>query len=391
MLFALGACGGGGGSSSSGTPPPDPGATLGDPLPGLTADQSTRFQTGQHDFIEAETEAQGVGPLFNGTACAECHKAGTIGGAGTDLDRTRVTRIGGVRAGAYSDLESMGGPVMQSRSLREFDPSYPCVPETVPSGAEYVSHRMATPLFGLGLVEAIPDATILAGAVAKADGVQGVANMVRNPDTGRTELGRFGWKAQVSTLHWFAGDAYLNEMGVTSPSFPKELLPQGQPIPPGADTVADPEDNGRDVGRFTDFMRFLAPPVPSALSAQAVRGKQLFAQIACTACHTPSMQTGPNEIAALANRPVPLYSDLLLHRMGSLGDNIVQGQAAGDQFRTAPLWGLQHRHFFLHDGRATTLEQAISDHDGEATAARTRFFGLADNDRAALLEFLGSL
>jgi CxxC motif-containing protein (DUF1111 family) len=398
-LFALGACGGGGGGSSSsgssdGTTGSEPAFILGDKLPGLSGEDQQRFALGQEAFLEEETEAKGVGPVFNGRACSECHKAGSVGGGGTDLEVTRVTRIGGMRDGEYSDLVDIGGPVIQARSLRELEPNYPCPNETVPAGTQYVSHRISTPLFGAGLIEAIPDATILSRtAQGQPDGVQGTANMVLNPETGRMELGRFGWKAQISTLHWFSGDAYLNEMGVTSPSFPNENLPQGQGIPAGADTVADPEGTPLDIDRFVDFMRFLAPASRvQPLTSGDRRGEQVFANIACTSCHTPSMQTGPNPVAPLSNQTVRLYSDLLLHRMGSgLADGIRQGRAEGDQFRTAPLWGLQHRRFLMHDGRAASIEQAILAHGGEATVAKARFNGLPAKDRAALLEFLSDL
>src|SRR5207249_4032470 len=200
---------------------------------------------------------------------------------------------------------------------------------------------LSTPLFGAGLIEAIPEATILQNA-DPGDGISGRPNRVSNPDTGQTDaLGRFGWKAQVATLHQFAGDAYLNEMGITNPSFPHENLPQGQPIPPGCDTVADPEDNGDGVIAFENFMKFLAPAPPRT---GTVTVPQVFSDLGCAKCHVPTMMTGPNPVAALSNQPVNLFSDLLLHAMGAgLADGIEQGSAKGDEFRTAPLWGLSHR------------------------------------------------
>jgi len=367
---------------------------LGQSLPGLTDDQVTAFKAGLRSFSTTEVRADGLGPVFNGTSCSECHKAGAVGGAGLDLTTARVSRIGGIRSGIYSDLPELGGPVMQARSLREFDTTCPVNGEVVPREADFVSHRIATPLFGAGLIEAIPAATILArSGHTDPDGVNGVANIVFNPETGQNEVGRFGWKAQHSSLHLFAGDAYLNEMGVTNKSFPNDNLPQGRPIPPGWGPVGFPEDTDGDVETFTAFMQFLAPPnrrLPVTPVAQY--GEQVFTGIRCSACHVPSMQTGANAVAALSGQSVPLFSDLLLHRMGrSLADGIQQGQAKGDQFRTAPLWGLSRRQFFMHDGRALTLQDAIAAHDGEAANARNRFFRLHEQDREALMAFLASL
>lgn len=383
------------GAQNGGPPPPRQTTTvLGQALPGLTDTQEAAFKEGLSAFSNTETRADGLGPIFNGTTCAECHKAGAIGGAGIDLTTSRVSRIGGVRNGKYSDLPELGGPVMQARSLREFDTSCPVNGEVPPPQADYVSHRITTPLFGAGLIEAIPDAAILARVgQPDPDGVRGVANIVFNPETGRNEVGRFGWKAQHSSLHLFAGDAYLNEMGVTSASFPTDNLPQGRPIPPGWGPTASPEDTDGDVAEFTAFMQFLAPPnrrLP--VSPLAQYGEQVFNGIRCNACHVSQMQTGPNGVAALSRQNVPLFSDLLLHQMGrGLADNIQQGQAKGDQFRTAPLWGLSRRQFLLHDGRAQTIPDAIAAHDGEAANARNRFLRLQGQDRDALLAFLNSL
>lgn len=381
-------------SAQSGPSPRQTTTVLGQSLPGLTDVQETAFKQGLSAFSNTETQADGLGPIFNGTACAECHKAGAIGGAAMDLTVARVTRIGGMRNGVYTDLPELGGPVMQARSLREFDTSCPISGETAPSQANFVSHRITTPLFGAGLIEAIPAATILARVGQNdPDGVRGVANLVFNPETGQNEVGRFGWKSQHSSLHLFAGDAYLNEMGVTSKSFPNDNLPQGRPIPPGWGPTSSPEDTDGDVESFTAFMRYLAPPnrrLP--ITPQAQNGEQVFNNIRCSACHVAQMKTGANAVGALAFQTVPLYSDLLLHRMGNgLADGIQQGQAKGDQFRTAPLWGLSRRAFFLHDGRALTIQDAIAAHDGEAANARNRFLHLQGPDRDALMAFLNSL
>ena len=378
-----------GGTSIAGqTPPPPP--PLGAPLPGLTFTEHNAWQAGLNVFTEQEQESQGLGPVFNAQSCAACHRSGAIGGASIDMTQSRVTRIGGIVNGVYSDLVAEGGPVIERHSLRLVDPSYPYPGEIVPLGTQFVSHRMTTPTFGDGLIEAIPWQTIYAGfQTPQPDGIAGKINWIANPENGYTQVGRFGWKAQIPTLHLFAGDAYLNEIGITSATFPKDNRPQGRIDPAGSDKVADPEDATNDVNAVTAFMRFSAPPPPVPFDQAAFRGQQLFASMNCASCHTPVMQTGTVASLALSNRPVHLYSDLLLHHMGvSLSDGVRQGNAAGDQWKTAPLWGLRFREFFLHDGRASTVDQAILMHDGEAAAARNRYANLSSTDKAALLDFL---
>jgi len=397
VMFLLGACGGSSFESPFGiiTLPDNAGGgpyNLGEPLKGLSGSDLTAFNDGLIQFAKKEVKSDGLGPVFNGESCAQCHFKGAIGGAGNDLQLTRVTRIGGTRAGKYSDLVDLGGPVLQARSLKEFDPSYPIPGEVVPPGTQFVSHRITTPLFGAGLIEAIPDSTILARTQMRLpDGVAGIANMEMNPETNQLEVSRFGWKAQHSSWSVFAGDAYLNEMGITTPLFPNENLPQGHPIPPGADIVADPEDD-EDVVKFATFMRLLAPPSRAPLTVNAKKGEILFSQIGCANCHVPAMTTGVNANPALSQKEVPLYSDLLVHHMGpQLADGIIQGKATGDMFRTAPLWGLSKRIFFMHDGRATSFDGAVFAHGGEAERAKQRFIALKLGDRSAMMEFLSSL
>jgi CxxC motif-containing protein (DUF1111 family) len=357
----------------------------------LTQQQIAAFNQGQQVFVRNEGPPTGLGPVFNGTSCVNCHQAAAPGGASANLGVSVVTRIGAIVNGNYSDLTEFGGPVLQARSLRQFDPRYPIPGEIVPSQAQFVSRRLTTPVFGAGLIELIPDSAILdLEATTQPDGVQGVANRVIDPETGDTRIGRFGWKAQHATLAGFTADAYLNEMGITTPLFPHENLPQGNPIPPGADTVPDPEDEGTDAESITTFMRLLAAPRPAAMRDR--KGIGVFHTIKCNACHVPTLRTGTSPIAALSEQNVSLYSDLLLHRMGpELADGIRQGTAQGDQWRTAPLWGLSTRPFLLHDGRATTVDEAIRMHGGEGSASRDRYIGLSEADRTRLLNFLRSL
>jgi CxxC motif-containing protein (DUF1111 family) len=363
---------------------------LTNPLPGLTEPDLTAFGAGLAEFIEVETVEDGLGPVFNGKSCAECHAVPSVGGSEPNVGVARETRIGRLFKGVFDPLDgsvsvNRGGGLLQQRAINL--PGCRLKGEVVPPEATFVSLRISTPLFGAGLIEAILDATILAN---QSNG--GRPNYVFNPDTGGTELGRFGWKAQVATLHQFAGDAYLNEMGITNPSFPHENLPQGEPIPSGCDTVADPEDDGSGVTAFTNFMRFLAPAPRRPVTVQVQLGEQVFSQIGCASCHVPTMTTGPNSVAALSNQRVNLFSDLLLHAMGAgLADGIEQGRAKGDEFRTAPLWGLSRRDRFMHDGGSNTIEKAILRHGGEAQNARDRFGGLSPADHDALLAFLDSL
>jgi CxxC motif-containing protein (DUF1111 family) len=361
------------------------------PLPGLTAEELADFDEGLEEFEEVETVAEGLGPVFNGKSCAECHAVPSVGGSEPNLGVARETRIGGLNG---DPLERVGGPLLQQRSI---DSS--CVAgEVVPPDATFVSLRLSTPLFGAGLMEAIPASAILQRADpddGDGDGISGRANIVFNPDTGQNELGRFGWKAQVATLHQFAGDAYLNEMGITNPTFPNENKPQGNrpvPSPSECDPVAGLEDDGSGVDAFANFMRFLAPASRRPVTDQGRRGEQVFSEIGCASCHVPTMTTGNNRVKALSKKPVNLFSDLLLHDMGpGLADGIVQGDATGSEFRTAPLWGLSRRDRFLHDGRSNTIAEAILLHGGEAQNARVGFERLNRSDHDALLAFLGSL
>jgi len=366
---------------------------LTNPLPDLTDQEKDDFMAGLEDFLEVETVEDGLGPVFNAKSCAECHAVPSVGGSEPNVGVARETRIGRLFMfnGRFDPLDgsvsvNRGGGLLQQRAINL--PGCHLKGEAVPAEATFVSLRNSPPLFGAGLMEAIPEATIVANASLNG----GRPNRVFNPDTGTTELGRFGWKAQVASLHQFAGDAYLNEMGITNPSFPHENLPQGEPIPSGCDTVADAEDDGSGVTAFTNFMRFLAPAPRRPVTVQVQQGEHVFSEIGigCASCHVPTMMTGPNSVAALSNKPVNLFSDLLLHDIGT-GDGIEQGEATGSEFRTAPLWGLSRRDRFMHDGGSNTIEKAILRHGGEAQNARDRFGGLSPADHDALLAFLDSL
>ena len=361
---------------------------LTNPLPGLTPAQLGDFNDGLDEFEEVDDIEEGLGPVFNGKSCAECHAVPSTGGVEPNVGVARETRISRIFNGRFDPLDGSvsvdrGGQLLQQRAIAV--EGCTLAGEVVPPEATLVSSRNSTPLFGLGLMEAIPESTILGN---QRNG--GRPNYVSNPDTGTTLLGRFGWKAQVATVHQFAGDAYLNELGVTNPSFPHENRPQGQPIQPGCDTVLDPEDDGENVTAFTDFMRFLAPVPQGPITPQVQRGEKVFSEIGCASCHVPKMMTGRNSVAALSNKPVNLFSDLLLHDIGT-GDGIKQGLATGNDFRTAPLWGLSRRGRFMHDASSNKIEDAIQRHRVESQNARDGFVGLPQSDHDALLAFLGSL
>jgi CxxC motif-containing protein (DUF1111 family) len=362
---------------------------LGGALTDLDAANLQAFLVGKQEFEAIETPEGGLGPIFNGRSCVECHSMGGSGGASA----VKVTRFGRFANGRFDPLDSLGGSLLQQFAI------HPQAQERVPAQANVVALRLATPVFGAGLIEAIPDQDILMNAQRRQpDGIRGQASMVTDVVSGQTRVGRFGWKAQQATLLAFSADAYVNEMGVTSRFFPKENAPNGNAaLLARFDKVADVEDGvdpvtGKsDVDHAADFMRFLAPPAPLRLTQSASAGSRVFQQMQCAACHLPVMFTGPNSVAALSNKPVALFSDLLLHDMGSLGDGIEQGTAKPKAMRTAPLWGLRVRGPFLHDGRARTVAEAIRAHDGEGAAARGRFLAATTLERQQLLDYLNSL
>jgi CxxC motif-containing protein (DUF1111 family) len=365
---------------------------VGSPLPGLTAEQLLAFEAGKADFMEVHGIEQGLGPVFNGQSCAECHIQAAVGGGGDEVQRTSVWRFGKLVLAKFDPMDSVGGSLVQKRSINELDPSCTIPGESIPLAATIRARRVTTPLFGAGLIEALPASAILARDDpddADLDGISGRAHALWNPDTQRVEIGRFGWKAQHSSLHAFSGEAYLNEMGITSPGFPMENLPQGKPIPTQWSKWPVLDDDGAGVANVTAYMRFLAQPPRGVATTQTNQGQQLFQSIGCASCHTPTMRTASDHpVAALRARTISLYSDLLLHDMGTLADRVVQGNAHGAEFRTPPLWGVGLRTYWLHDGRATNLHAAINLHDGEAADSRAKFKLLTSAQQAAIVAFL---
>jgi len=272
--------------------------------------------------------------------------------------------------------------------------------------------RIPTPVFGAGLVEAISDGAIAANLAANAGvkalfGISGRTNSNGNDGT----ITRFGWKAQNKSLLLFSAEAYNVEMGITNELFQTEREEKAACQFVGApnnvtDTAVTTTPAGLSaIEKFAFFQRFLAPPTPSTTlpggSASIGRGRNLFSFTGCALCHTPSLTTGDSPVAALNNQPVNLFSDLALHAMGPyLADDILQGGARGDEFRTAPLWGLGKRIFFLHDGRTSNLLEAIQLHKSpgsakfgpsEANAVINNYNQLSELQKQDLLNFLRSL
>ena len=368
----------------SALPPP------GSPLPGISGMEQELFRLGLEDFKEVETVEDGLGPAFNGTSCAMCHSVPAVGG---------MASITEVRAG-YRDEEGKftelnGGTLYHLFSI----PDHRCQVQ-IPAGANVIARRMAMPLFGAGLVEAIPDESILAREDPddrNGDGIRGRAARVTDIVTGRERIGRFGWKGQHATLLAFAGDAYRNEMGITNDLFPDEVA---LGIDPGQMRLCSPRRGVEDVrnrrtglrgiDNFANFMRLLAPIGRGAVTDQTKAGEALFAETGCAACHTPLLMTGPSANRVFDRQPAPLYSDLLLHDIGT-GDGIEQAGAHAMEIRTPSLWGLRLRRPFLHDGSAATIEDAIGRHGNEGEPAVKAFRNLTAVQREQLMAFLQSL
>jgi CxxC motif-containing protein (DUF1111 family) len=370
---------------------------FGDPLPGLTAVQLTRFQAGLAEFEGVEQVIpDGLGPVFNNTACSNCHSDPAAGGGSSTLF---VTRFGRVTGGVFDPLTELGGSLIQSQGIGNGPWGYNFVGEVVPPQANVVARRRTTPLFGAGLVAAVPDVALVMLAQQQqfqSREVAGRPSMVIDPPSTEPQVGRFGWKAQHASLFTFAGDAYLNEMGITTPLFPQENCPQGNcailafnPVPALGGTA--PNDTNAVLQEFADFMSFLAPPPTQPIPPAGGGGDQIFAAIGCAFCHVPTLQTGPSPVAALSHVTFHPFSDFLLHDMGSLGDWIVQGGTGAREMRTAPLWGLRNVTAFLHDGRASTITAAILAHDGQGQPARNKFARLSPADQARLVAYLKSL
>lgn len=367
------------------------GPQFGDPLPGLNPAEFELFQMGLDDFLEVEDAEEGLGPSFNGRSCAECHSIPAVGGSGTILE---------IRAGRRDDdgsyRELAGGPVFQLFSVAP----HGCQ-KIIPEEANVFSRRKSLPIFGDGLLEAIPDEALLARAEANTshpDQIGGRPHMVLDAFTNTVRVGRFGWKAQQATLMTFGAEAYRDEMGITNDLFGLEA-PSGfddERKDRDCDARPDPEDarepvtRMRGIDNFPNFMRMLAPPPRGEQNGLTSAGERIFEEIGCASCHVAELTTGPARQQFFDRKPVRAFTDLLLHDIGT-GDDVPQGEASGGEFRTTPLWGVRFRAPFLHDGRAPTMEAAILAHRNQAERSRERFEALGSGERRALFAFLASL
>ena len=412
-------------------------AGAGHPLPGLTANERLFFDVGLEDFEEAEGIGDGLGPRFNLDGCGGCHFQPGIGGSsGTVNPQFGIATAFGARNTIPSFI-TLNGPIREARLKR--------LPNGQPDGgvhalfvisqrnddtgntsacnitqpnfaAEQANNnlifRIPTPVFGMGLIEQITDSelnrNLIEGAGTRALlGISGRLN--HNDNDGRVT--RFGWKAQNISALVFSGEAYNVEMGITNENFQVERdeTPACQFAQLPNDVTNVDGTTGVDavgaIEKFAIFMRFLGAPIQSTTTpggnASIAEGFNAFVNIGCTHCHTQQLRTGNTTVAALRNQNVRLFSDVALHNMGpGLADDIRQGQATGDEFRTAPLWGLGQRTFFLHDGRTNNLLTAIQAHRSnanatypasEANAVIDRFNALSTTARQHMLNFLRSL
>jgi cytochrome c551/c552 len=365
---------------------------MGQPLKGLSPGELRLFDQGRVAFSTPLTEAEGLGPIFNDPGCGSCHNHPAQGGSST----RKVTRFG--KAGSpFDPLDSLGGSLLQDQSL-----DIACR-ETVPAQADVVSNRLTPICFGVGLLESMVHQDIVDNELNQAGGLNGFVSWVGDLSAPADPLqpARFGWKGVVHNAITFSIDAGLNEMGLTSIFLPNENAPNGdQALLAACDTVADPEDQPDAQGftkidRFTHFQRFLAGPPQMPTSGMA--GEAVFNAVGCADCHVRGYTTDIAPEAALTNQAIAPYSDFLLHDMGSLGDQIAQGNASEVHAFTRALWGLRHRVSFMHDGRVTgntfeaMMDEAVQEHEGEGVASRAAYNALSQGDKDDLARFLGSL
>ncbi len=361
----------------------------GDPLPGLSAAERARFDSGRAVFDSTFTPQVGLGPLFNASGCGECHEDPVTGANGDEVERHAAV-FHPERTGAMCDeLADKGGPVFQDSVTPALHAALGIDHEPLPPTVTTVAARTTPDVFGFGLLDAVPDSVILSYADPDDRNHDGISGRPNRFFDGR--LGRFGRKALVPTLREFNDGAFQVEIGITNPSVPVEGTVTGNPLPDGTDPAPEPEIGARGLELADAFVRLLAPPAPLKQSGEARRGRDIFARVGCTGCHVPTLRTGDNPIPALRHKEVAAYTDLLLHDMGPDLADICLGLATPSEFRTEPLMGMRLATHFLHDGRAKTPEQAIELHAGEGARARDLFQALPPGDRAALVAFLKTL
>jgi len=359
----------------------------GEPLPGLAAADLQRFAEGHGLFNRAFTAVEGLGPLFNQDRCSSCHDLPVVGGTGVETV-TKATRF--TPPDVCDFLIEEGGDNVQERSTPALQ-ALGIDRELIPPSATARAIVSPPSLFGLGLVELIPEADIVRREDVDdndGDGISGRAS--RLPD-GR--LGRFGRKADIATLDEFVDTALRFEMGLTTYLNPEEETLNGTLIPRDADPAADPEIDARMLALLADYVRFLAPPIrfTAAATDTVAQGEAIFNEIGCAACHVARMRTGPSENPAFHRKTIELYSDMLLHDMGAESAGVCGIAASPTEYRTARLMGLRFKTQYLHDGSAGSIAEAILRHGGEAEAAGKGFERLNQAGRDYLIRFLASL
>lgn len=392
---------------------PDEAEVLDAPLEGLTPDQLAVHLAGDEQFGRRFGVDDGLGPIFNSASCDQCHV-----GEGKGHLLFNLSRFGRMTDDGFDPMRAAGGPQLQDRAIPGFRPESP------PAGVTGMADFMPPSVTGLGYLEAVDDATLLAledPDDTDGDGISGRVQII-DETTGLSEvadleglaaegpatrgtvvdggfIGRFGRKAGTINLLHQTITAYHQDMGLTTDLLPRDLLS----VETGnfaEDGVADPEVSSAELNAVVFYLKTLREPLRRNRDDPVVgAGEEIFADIGCAACHLPELTTGRSEIEALDRVTFHPYSDLLLHDMGpELNDGYTEGRATTSEWRTTPLWGLGlsadfqgGQPFFMHDGRARTLEEAIELHGGEGSASRDGFRALDADERAALLAFLRSL
>jgi len=413
-------------------------AAAGGPLATLNTAEVATFTAALEVFKEIDSvsggiageDGRGLGPTFNSNSCAGCHAQPNVGGSSPGQTSPQnpipnpqlaLATLDGA-ANTVPSFITAGGPVREARfpialgggvaglfTIRGRSDAGGCTLAQPNFAAQVASgdiiFRIPTPVFGLGLVEATPDASLQASFTATAArrqalGIAGRFNTSGNDGT----ITRFGWKAQNKSLAIFAGEAYNVEQGVSNENFTNERAAvagcvfNGSPedhTNNGALATGTDVEMASDVVSFALFMRLAAAPAPDAPTTSTTNGANLFNTVGCAACHSPSLTTGPSPITGVSNINYAPFSDFAIHHMGSgLADNVGQGAAGADEFRTAPLWGVGQRLFFMHDGRTANIVQAISAHSGTGSEANTvvsNFVALSTAQQQDLVNFLRSL
>ncbi len=354
------------------------------------------YNEGRFVFEEVESAEKGLGPTYNAQSCSACHQSVATGGASQVAEH----RTGRVVDGQF--FESLGGSLIQSRATN------PEIVERVSPDDDVRTFRMSTNALGDGYVECIADSTLTAIQMNQPAEVRGsTASVPVLEGDGTPRFGRFGWKDQHASLVSFAGDAYLNEMGITNPLFPDENTSSGLFVGFGTiyDPTPEPEDEGTDITAFANFLRSTKAPSRGSITDDAITGEALFDQVGCAVCHVASIRTAtagtkingnsftiPHALGSMTIHP---YSDFLLHDIGT-GDGIPilpqpEYATTAPQIRTAPLWGLRTRNRLMHDGLSFTRQEAIARHAGQATGAVAAYSALTSDQQMQVIAFLDSL